>query len=149
MRVAALLLLGVACCGGEGQGERPESRLVIEGDAILEPLSDIDGDADRGRAIFAARERGHCVLCHSVEGLDVPFQGDVGPALSDVGGRFSAEQLRLRIADASVLNARTVMPPYYREAGLRQVGEAYRGKTVLTGRDIEDLIAYLETLKQE
>jgi len=39
------------------------------------------------------------------------------------------------------------MPSYYRTEGLSQVAAQYRDKTVLTAQDVEDVIAYLGTLK--
>jgi sulfur-oxidizing protein SoxX len=81
-----------------------------------------------------------------VAGLDAPFQGDLGPDLSRVGERLSAPQIRYRIVDASRLNPASIMPPYYRTESLHQVAEAYRGKTVLTGQQVEHLVAYLASL---
>jgi len=121
----------------------------IDDDSIITPLTATAGNADRGRAVFSARESGHCVLCHQVSGLDVPFQGDVGPDLSTVGERLTAGQLRLRIADYDAFRPGTVMPSYYRTQNLRQVGAAYQGQTVLSAQDIEDVIAYLSTLNDQ
>ena len=115
----------------------------------LGPLADIQGSPERGRQVFVEREAGHCVLCHQVGGLQAPFQGNLGPALSGIGARLSAAQIRLRIADASVLNPDTIMPPYYRTEGLAQVGSAYRGQTVLTAEQIEHLVAWLSSLTAE
>jgi L-cysteine S-thiosulfotransferase len=115
-------------------------------DATSEPIAAEPGRAAAGRDIFVDRTSGHCVLCHRVAGLDAPFQGDLGPDLSDIGARLSAAQIRYRIIDVSRLNPATIMPPYYRTESLHQVAEAYRGKTVLTGVEIEHLVAYLSSL---
>ena len=115
----------------------------IIGDTIDGPLTERPASAEIGERIFVARESGHCVLCHRVEGLDAPFQGDIGPQLSDVGDRLSPGQLRLRIVDSSILNAQTIMPPYYRRENLHRVANAYEGETVLTAIQIEHLVAYL------
>ena len=80
-------------------------------------------------------------------GLDADFQGDVGPALTGVGNRLTAGQIRLRVADAQSVWPQTVMPSYYRTGGLHQVGHAYQGKPALTAQQIEDLVAYLSGLK--
>ncbi len=74
--------------------------------------------------------------------------GNIGPSLSGVGRRLSAAQLRLRIIDAAVVNPETVMPPYYRTNGLRNVSEQYSGKPILSAQQIEDVVAYLGTLRQ-
>jgi sulfur-oxidizing protein SoxX len=39
------------------------------------------------------------------------------------------------------------MPAYFRTEGLRQVASAYRGKPVLSAQQVEDVVAYLATLK--
>ena len=73
--------------------------------------------------------------------------GDIAPPLSGVGARLSEGQLRLRIVDSSRLNPETVMPSYYKVDGLVRVASAWRGKPVLTAQQIEDVVAYLKTLK--
>ena len=87
------------------------------------------------------------MLCHRITGLDVPFQGDVGPDLTTVGQRLSPAQLRFRIVDASRLNPATVMPAYYRADGLNRVAEAWQGRTVLSAAQVEHLVAYLSSLQ--
>ena len=137
----------VAACGQDitdGMGA-----LDIVGDTIPTSLSGQPGNPERGRAVFSEREQGHCVICHQVEGLGVPFQGNVGPDLSGIGANLSASQLRLRIADMSEVTPDTIMPSYYRIEGLHQVAEQKRGSTILEAQQIEDLIAYLTTLQQE
>ncbi|MGE0668392.1 MAG: sulfur oxidation c-type cytochrome SoxX [Sphingomonadales bacterium] len=143
---AAALLLGLAAfAGGCGEDRLVEPSQIV-GDAIPASLTGAPGDPDRGRAIFTAREGGHCVLCHAVAGLDAEFQGNVGPELSDVGARLTPGQIRLRIVDASLLNPDTVMPAYYRIHGLNQVSHGLDGKPVLSSGQIEDLVAYLAAL---
>jgi sulfur-oxidizing protein SoxX len=88
------------------------------------------------------------VLCHRVASLPVTFQGDLGPDLSSVGARLTPAQLRLRIVDASLLNPRTIMPPYYRTWGLSQVAIEYRNKPVLTALQVEQLVSYLASLQE-
>lgn len=110
------------------------------------PLTQTPGDAVRGRNVMAGRDA-NCLLCHAVPESGVRFMGNVAPPLSGVGVRLSAAQLRLRVADQSRLNRDTVMPSYYRVAGLNNVAEAYRGKPILTAQQIEDVVAYLQTLR--
>lgn len=73
--------------------------------------------------------------------------GNIGPPLSGIGARLSAGQLRLRVVDQSRLNHDTVMPSYYRVEGLTRVAPAYQGKPVLTAGQIEDVVAFLQTLQ--
>lgn len=145
--VTGLSLPG-ACDEGGGT-RRLATPVTIEGDTMPRALGDETGNAARGRNVFIDREQGHCVLCHQVDGLEAEFQGTVGPALTGVGDRLSPAQIRLRIADAQRIWPDTVMPSYYRVHGLNQVGEAYRGEPALTARQIEDLVAWLATLKTE
>ena len=113
-----------------------------------EPLSALAASPADGKRVFSSRDAGHCVLCHRVDSLSVTFQGDLGPDLSSVGARLTPAQLRLRIVDASLLNPRTIMPPYYRTRGLSQVAIDYRNKPVLTALQVEQLVSYLASLQE-
>ena len=114
------------------------------GDAIPRPLTAEPGQPERGRSIVVNRDQGGCTLCHEVPG-ETRF-GNIAPPLAGV--RLSVPQLRLRIADSSRVNPATPMPAYYRTEGLVQVAAAYRGKPVLTAQQIEDVVAWLATLKE-
>lgn len=118
----------------------------VEGDAIPAPLAAVSGDPLRGREVIAGRDA-NCLLCHAVPETGVRFMGNIAPPLSGVGARLSEGQLRLRVVDQSRLNPGTVMPSYYKVEGLVRVAPAYLGKPVLTEQQIEDVIAYLKTLK--
>lgn len=123
------------------------AHVVVTGDAIPAPLVAAPADAVRGRAIITDRQVGLCLLCHSGPFPEHRFQGDIAPSLAGAGSRWSAGQLRLRIADPGRLNPTTIMPSYYRLDGLQQVAPSWQGKTVLTAQQIEDVIAYLRTLR--
>ncbi len=88
-----------------------------------------------------------CILCHSGPFPEEKFQGDLAPSLAGAGSRSSVGQLRLRLVEASRLNPATIMPSYYRVDGLDRVGAAWRGKPILTAEQIEDIVAYLATLR--
>ena len=120
---------------------------TIVGDAIPAPLSEAEGDPARGRAIIVNRQLGLCLLCHSGPFPEEKFQGTLAPNLAGAGSRWSAGQLRLRIVDASRLNPDTIMPPYYRTEGLTRVAPAFAGKPVLSAEQIEDVVAFLATLR--
>jgi sulfur-oxidizing protein SoxX len=122
-------------------------RYKVVGDAIPASLTGMQGDAARGRGIIASRTTGLCLLCHSGPFPEDRFQGNMAPYLAGAGARWSEGQLRLRLVDASQLNPNTIMPPFYRVDHLKRVPEAYRNKPVLTAAQIEDVIAYLVTLK--
>ena len=119
----------------------------IVGDAIPKSLTGQPGDAARGRAIVANRSVGLCLLCHSGPIAEERFQGDLSPSLAGAGSRWSTGQLRLRIVDGSRLNADTIMPAYYRTGGLQRVARNFEGKTILSAEQVEDVVAYLATLR--
>jgi L-cysteine S-thiosulfotransferase len=120
---------------------------VAASDSLPSSLSGTAGDPASGKKIVLDRQVGLCLLCHSGPFPEERFQGDLGPNLSGVGARLSAGQIRLRIVDASRLNPQTIMPPYYRKEGLSRVAPSHAGKTVLTAQQIEDVVAFLSTLK--
>jgi sulfur-oxidizing protein SoxX len=113
-------------------------------DAIATPLAP-DGDAARGRALVLARDPANCILCHAAPGAR--FAGDLAPPLDGTGSRLTPAQLRARIVDNARLNPRTIMPSYHRTAGLARVAAAYRERPILTAQQVEDLVAYLASLK--
>jgi len=119
---------------------------VVTGDAILAPLDGHVGDRTRGEAITRNRETANCLICHSIPGTNERFMGDIGPPLAGVGARLSAAQIRLRLVDATLVNALAIMPAYHRVAGLLRVDERHLGRPVLSAREIEDVVAYLTTL---
>jgi sulfur-oxidizing protein SoxX len=116
-------------------------------DALPPPLTGTAGDPVAGRKIVLDRHVGLCLLCHSGPFPEERFQGNLAPDLAGVGARLSAGEIRLRIVDASRVNPNTIMPPYFRTENLERVAPAYRGKTVLSAQQIEDVVAFLATLK--
>ena len=131
---------------GEAIAQDLRSYAVV-GDAIPASLTGAPGDAARGRALVVDRSS-TCILCHSGPFPEQRFLGDVAPTLAGTGSRWSEGQLRLRLVDASSLNAATIMPSYYRIDGLSRVGRAFQGKTILSAEQIEDMVAYLVTLRE-
>lgn len=111
------------------------------------PLTAAPGDAARGRAIVLNRQKGLCLLCHSGPFPEERFQGDLAPSLAGAGARLTKAQLRLRIMDSRRLNPASIMPSYYRTEGLTQVAPAWQGKPLLTAEEIEDVVAFLATLR--
>jgi L-cysteine S-thiosulfotransferase len=117
-------------------------------DAIPQSLTGAKGDPVRGRAIVANRQVGLCLLCHSGPFPDERFQGNLAPDLRGAGARSSEGQLRLRIVDSSRINPGSIMPAYHRTEGLVRVAPAWRDKPVLTATQIEDVVAFLMTLRE-
>ena len=115
-------------------------------DGIPASLTGAKGDPARGRAIVANRQVGLCLLCHTGPFPEERFQGDLAPDLRSAA-RLTEAEIRLRLVDPARVNPQTIMPAYYRTEGLANVAPAYRGKTVLSAGQIEDVVAYLVTLK--
>jgi sulfur-oxidizing protein SoxX len=141
--VTALVSVAVAAAAGDTV-LRP---FVAAGDAIPLSLTGVPGDAARGKAIVTSRQTGLCLLCHSAPLPEEKFQGTIGPDLRGTGARSSEGQLRLRIVDPRRVNPDTIMPAYYRLDGLEGVAPAFRGRTVLSAQEIEDVVAFLMTLR--
>ena len=118
----------------------------VVGNAIPKSLTGAPGDPARGRAIVIKRDS-TCLLCHSGPFPEERFQGDLSPSLAGTGARWSEGELRLRMVDASRLNPATIMPSFYRVDGLNRVAPAWRGKSILTAEQIEDVVAFLATLR--
>jgi sulfur-oxidizing protein SoxX len=144
IHIAALVAAGLTfSCGARAEELVPYK---IVGDGIAESLTGSPGDATRGRALVLARTT-TCILCHSGPFPETRFQGDLAPELTRTGNRWSAGQLRLRLVDASRFNAETIMPSYYRNDGLIRVGRNFAGKPILSAAEIEDIVAFLATLR--
>jgi sulfur-oxidizing protein SoxX len=136
MRVAAIVVaLGWMTGVASGQEGMPES------------LTGARGDPARGRAIVGNRQVGLCLLCHRGPFPEERLQGNLATDLRGAGRRWTEAQLRLRIVDPGRINPATIMPAYHRTEGLTRVAPAYRGKPILTAQQIEDVVAFLTTLK--
>lgn len=141
---AALVFLLVSACATVPSGNL--ATYQVTGDEIRAPIFGLAGDPARGREVLVGRD-GNCLLCHAVPETGARFMGNLGPPLSGVGGTRSAAQLRLRVVDSRRLNADSIMPAYYAIEGLNRVGEKWRGKPILTAQQVEDIVAYLLTLR--
>jgi L-cysteine S-thiosulfotransferase len=144
---ARALTLGALCAFAAAAAAQEPKPFTVEGDAIPASLTGTKGDPAHGRAIVTNRQVGLCLLCHSGPFPEERLQGNMAPDLAGAGARWSEGQLRLRIVDASRLNPDTIMPPYYRIDGLQRVAPTFRGKPVLSAEQIEDVVAFLATLR--
>ena len=124
------------------------SAQTIVGDSVYEPLSSSAGDAIRGRATVASRQTGLCLLCHSGPFPEERFQGNLAPELGVSVARLNAPQLRARMVDASHFNPNTIMPAYYKTGHLNRVAPKFAGQTMLSGQEIEDVVAFLVSLNK-
>ena len=139
----AIALAGLLACGA-GETLVPYRTL---GDGIPAPLTGQPGDPARGRALVLDLHASTCLLCHRGPFPEQRFQGTIGPSLDGVGSRLTEAQLRLRLVNAAAANPYTVMPGFYTTSGLTRVGRAYEGRPVLEAAQIEDVVAFLTTLR--
>jgi sulfur-oxidizing protein SoxX len=143
---AALALALAVMAAGAARADAAVTYAVV-GDAIPAPLNGAKGDPARGREIILNRHVGLCLLCHSGPFPEERFQGTIAPDLRGTGTRLAPGQIRLRVVDPGRLNPETIMPAYYRTEGLARVAPAFRGKPVLSAEQIEDIVAFLATLR--
>jgi L-cysteine S-thiosulfotransferase len=134
MRLAAAALL--VCFAGSAVAAEP----------LPGSLTGAKGDPARGRAIILDRQVGMCLLCHSGPFPEEPFQGNLARDLRNAA-RLTEGEIRQRIVDPARIDPGSIMPAYYRSQGLARVAPAYRGKTILSAAQVEDVVAYLVSLR--
>ncbi len=138
---AVLLMTGTA-------GAEELAKYDVVEMAIPRSLTGKAGDAASGEKTFINRKLGNCLACHQVTALNAhPFHGEIGPSLDGVAERYNEGQLRLQVVDAKAINPDTIMPAFYRNEGFHRVLDKFKGKSVLTAEQVEDVVAYLKTLK--
>lgn len=146
--MAGFTLLAAALPAFDSVHAEPVAIYRASRDGISAPLTRIPGDAERGRALATQASRGNCTICHAVPVADVPVFGNLGPSLAGVGSRLTEAQLRLRMVDARRLNPQSLMPAYHAVDGLRRVPARFQGTPLLEAQDIEDVVAWLLTLRE-
>ena len=119
----------------------------INNDAIATSLTGKAGDPVNGKKLATNRKKGNCLACHSMPIPEQAFHGNIGPDLKGISSRYSEGELRLRIVNPKVLNSETIMPAFYKADGFNRVMKKFAGKTIITAQEVEDIVAYLMTLK--
>ena len=142
---AIALVLG----SGISSAETLVAYKIVDEISIPEPLTDQPGDSVKGREVAINRKKGNCLACHNMPIPEQSFHGETGPDLNGVGSRYEIGELRLRVVDPKVINPDTMMPAFYRADGYHRVAKKFQGKTILSAQEVEDLLAYLMTLKEE
>jgi len=149
----AAALIGTAAFAAETD---PKAVKFDDYGAVEASLSGMAGDPEKGAVIMATKSKGNCVACHEISALDAPFQGNVGPSLDGAGDRWGAAELRGLVVNAKMMFEGTVMPAFYKVDGFTRPGDAYTGKAgteplppLLSAQEIEDVVAFLATLKDE
>jgi L-cysteine S-thiosulfotransferase len=144
--VGLALALGL-CVGSVWAQVGAPIALAAQHDGIAASLTGQPGDPVRGRQLVVQRQPGLCLLCHSGPFPEEPMQGNLAPDLAGSGTRWNTAQLRLRLVDSRQLNSDSIMPAYHRTEGLSRVGTAWQGQTILAAQQIEDVVAFLATLR--
>lgn len=146
MRTLALGAV-IACAPVSAMAEDPIKLAVVDF-KIPKALTTTPGNPDEGRKVVLNRRLGNCLSCHQISALKKElFHGEIGPSLDGVATRWDEAQLRLILSNAKMVFPDTMMPAFYRNDGLHRVRPEFVGKTILTAQQVEDVVAYLETMK--
>lgn len=151
--LCTLLIAGLGAAHAETVA--PTS-VAFEDGAVAQSLTGVAGNAEEGAKVVSTKSLGNCVACHEIPDLaDVPFHGEVGPMLEYTGETWSEAELRGILVDAKMTFEDSMMPSFYKVEGFTRLGNAYTGKAhegevepLLTAQQIEDVVAYLMTLKE-
>ena len=146
---AAALFVVFATGGDPASAEELVAYKVVDGEKIPDSLTGKAGDPVKGRAVAINRKLGNCLACHEMPIPEEPFHGEVGPDLAGVAGRFSEGELRLRVVDSKKVIPDSFMPAFYRNSGFHRVMKKFQGKSILNAEQVEDVVAYMMTLKAE
>lgn len=154
MALFALALIAATATIGSMAGERAAAAELIKYEVVDEisipaSLTGKPGDPVEGRKVVINRKLGNCLACHRLPIPEQSFHGQTGPDLAGVADRYSEGELRLRVVNPKIINPDTMMPAFYRTEGLTRVMKKFQGKPILTAEQVEDVIAYLKTLKED
>ena len=127
----------------------PDNVVVNDDIAVVDSLTGVPGDPKAGREWYATRKLGNCLACHQTTDLNnEAFHGEIGPAMDGVAERYEAPQLRAILTNSkAVFGDQTIMPGFYSLKVGSRTGEKFEGQTILSAQQVEDVIAYLQTLK--
>lgn len=144
--LAGVLGLAVAGVVASGANAQEMANVNIVDGTIPQSLTGTPGDPVNGRKVAIHRKKGNCLACHQMPIPEQQFHGETGPALHGVGDRMTEAELRMRLVDPKVVDPDTMMPSFYK-TDLHRVLPKFQGKTILSAQEIEDVVAYLKTLK--
>ena len=131
-------------------GDVMPANVVFNDGAVGATLTAQAGDPAAGRKVFMNRKLGNCLACHANEDMsDQSFHGEVGPALDGVAGRWEAAELRGIVVNSKMMFEGTIMPAFYKDGGFERNLKKFQGKSILNAQQVEDVVAYLLTLKEE
>jgi sulfur-oxidizing protein SoxX len=142
MRIGWMCVAALVAAGG---ASAQVADFKIEGDGIPKSLTGKPGVAMRGKALLAKREAANCLECHSIKDRELGAGGTKGPALDGIGAVLTPAQLRMSIVDISMVLPKTAMPSFHKEEG---AATKQQGKPRLSAQDVEDVVAYLSSLRR-
>lgn len=145
LMASAMGLVFVGALAVSAQAQEMANVTIVDG-TIPSSLTGMPGDAENGRKVVINRKKGNCLACHKMPIPEEQFHGETGPDLAGVGATYSEADLRMRLVDPKALNPDTMMPSFYK-TGQHRVLKAFEGKTILSAQEVEDIVAYLMTLK--
>lgn len=146
---AAAIVTAIGLTGEAWAGTISPDSVEFEDGAIAASLTGVAGNAETGRKVFANRKQGNCLACHQNEDLRAePFHGEVGPMMDGVADRWTEAELRGIVVNSKMTFDGTIMPSFYRTTNGARPLEKFEGKTILTAEQVEDVVAYLLTLKE-
>ncbi len=138
-------IFGAVLCGALVTSAHAGEYTIVDS-TIPASLTGKSGDPAKGRKLAINRKKGNCLACHIMPVPEQQFHGEIGPDLSGVASYLSEAEMRMRVVDPKVVNPDTIMPSFLKEAKTR-VLKKFKGKTILKAQEVEDIIAYLKTLK--
>ncbi|QCO55646.1 sulfur oxidation c-type cytochrome SoxX [Pseudorhodobacter turbinis] len=149
-------MVAAAFCAGAAMAETGPANVEYTDGAITQSLSGTPGNPEEGKVVFSTASLGNCVACHAAEiTKDLPFPGDVGPALDGAADRWTEAELRGLVSNAKMTFEGTVMPAFYKSSGYIRPGNNYTGKAgteplapILNAQQVEDVVAFLLTFKE-
>ncbi len=151
MKYAMGLVAVAALSATAGWAEmvKPTEVAYVDG-TVAASLTGVAGDPVAGRAVFANRKQGNCLACHTNADLsEESFHGEVGPPMDGVADRWSEAELRGIVTNSKQMFEGTIMPAFYIDSGYERPLDDFAGKSILTAQQVEDVIAYLMTLKED
>ena len=145
--IALVAVMGFAS-GTAAQAQDTLVEYIVEdGSSIAQSLTGKPGDAAAGRKAAINRKQGNCLACHVMPIPEQAFHGEIGPDLAGVADRYSEGELRLRLVDSKIIDPDSFMPAFYKNDGFHRVLKKFKGKSILSAEQVEDILAYLLTLK--
>lgn len=156
MKISIIAIVALSASVAVAATEISPTDVAFDEGTVAQSLSGVAGDPASGREIVGNKSLGNCVACHQVSDLsNVPFQGEIGPMLDGAGDRWTEAELRGIVANAKIMFEDSMMPAFYKTEGFIRPGNAYTGEAaddtfgpLLTAQQIEDVVAYLSTLKE-